>query len=330
MKNLLITVLAFAIFCNAKAQSIWSNTITGSNPGLVNPFTTGQVISGNWTVSGIGHSQNVSGASGNDIYNTNLWSTSGVLDESRYLYFTLTPNAGHKINLESFVYTGQASSNGPVSFAFRSSIDGYTNNIGLPNATGATISLSAFQNINVPLTFRLYAYGATDVLGSFGISQFEFKGDTPLPVKFGSVQAVYKEGFLNVEWETESEVNNSHFTIDISKDGRKFSPARTVSSKALNGNSGQRLSYQERLEVGKLNLSMLMTPFIILLLGAFAFKRKSFSCILFFVFTVILIMPSCSKNNLGEIHDETKLYVRVAQTDIDGKTTYSKIVKAIK
>lgn len=329
MKTLLITILTFTIFCSAKAQSIWSNTITGSNPGLVNPFTSDQVVNGNWTVSGMGHSLNVSGTSGNDIYNTNLWSTSGVLDESRYLYFTLTPNAGHKINLESFTYISQAASNGPVSFSLRSSIDGYSSDIGQPNATGTTINLSSFQNITVPITLRLYAYGASDPFGTFGIEQFEFRGNTPLPVQFGKIEAVLNKNILSVEWETETETDNSLFTIQVSKDGNQFMPVRKVNSKAPHGTSHSKLSYHEQLEINKHSFSMMVAPFIIMLFGVFSLKARIFQGISFALLIAIFVLLACSKSNPQVAESETKLFVRITQTDIDGKMTYSKIVKAI-
>ncbi len=156
---------------------IFGNDITGTNPGLSNPFTTGQTVDGSITVSGIGRGSGVNGASANDRYNANSWNTVS-LDTNAYFTFTLTPNAGQQIDFFDFTYTGQASGTGPTSFIFRSSIDGFTSNLGGPLATGATISLTdaSFQSITSAIEFRLYGFGATSSAGTFSVNDFAFQG----------------------------------------------------------------------------------------------------------------------------------------------------------
>jgi hypothetical protein len=95
-----------------------------------------------------------------------------------YFQFTLTPDAGCEIDFTSFVYTGSASGTGATSFAFRSSVDGFTSNIGTPNAAGTTINLSAaaYQNITATITFRFYGFGASAAGGTFSLNDFTFNG----------------------------------------------------------------------------------------------------------------------------------------------------------
>ncbi|MBL7897657.1 MAG: hypothetical protein JNJ99_03900, partial [Crocinitomicaceae bacterium] len=159
------------------AQSIWTNPITGTNPNLSNPYTTGDVFDANITVSGIGRGTGAVGTNANDRYNANSWNT-GTIDLTAYFEFTLTPNPGCEIDFSSFVYTGQSSGTGPTSFAFRSSVDGYTANIGAPTAGGTTINLSAgaYQNISTAITFRFYGWGASASGGTFSINDFTFNG----------------------------------------------------------------------------------------------------------------------------------------------------------
>ncbi len=153
-------------------QSIFTNPITGTNPSSTNPYTTGQTVNSNIIVSGIGRGPGVSQNAGNDRYNLTGWNT--AFDINDYFEFVITPNSTYKIDFSSFVYTGQASS-GITNFAFRSSLDGFTANIGSPATTGTTISLSAaqFQNITSAITFRLYGWGTG---GTYSINGFTFNG----------------------------------------------------------------------------------------------------------------------------------------------------------
>ncbi len=159
--------------------TLWTNPITGSNPGLTNPYTTGDVVTGNISVSGIGRS-GVTGIPANDRYNSSNWPT-GVIDVSKYFELTLTPNNGYSISFNSFIYTGQISS-GSATLTMRSSIDGYSGNIGSPTAIGTTISLTdaAFQNINVPITFRIYANALDLNTTTYSINDFSFLGHVNL------------------------------------------------------------------------------------------------------------------------------------------------------
>lgn len=172
-------ILLVALFLSAFSwgQSIFTNTITGTNPNTANPYTTGQVVAPNLTVSGIGRGDGADGTNANDRYNANGWNTV-VIDLDAYFEFVLTPNSGYQINFTSFVYTGQRSATGPTSFALRSSLDGFVNNIGTPTAAGTTISLAGieYQGITTPITFRLYGWNATNSTGTFSVNGFIFNG----------------------------------------------------------------------------------------------------------------------------------------------------------
>lgn len=173
-----ITFLAVWLLCclTSFGQSIFDNPITGTNPNTANPYTAGQTVNGNITVTGIGRGSGITGTNANNRYNANGWSTSGI-DMNDYFEFTLTPNSGYKINFVSFVYTGALSS-GSSTHEFRSSVDGFTASIGSPTAAGTTISLSgaAYQNITAAITFRLYGYGMADAGRTYSINDFTFNG----------------------------------------------------------------------------------------------------------------------------------------------------------
>jgi len=171
--------MAFAVIAAlpSHAQSIWTNPITGTNPNTANPYTAGQTFDANITVSGIGRGAGIAGTNANNRYNANSWDTV-ALDATAYFTFTLTPNPGSFINLTSFVYTSQASGTGPNAFRFRSSLDGFTADIGTPTATGTTIDLSgaSYQNLGSAIEFRLYGYGASGASGTFSVNDFTFNG----------------------------------------------------------------------------------------------------------------------------------------------------------
>ena len=161
--------LLFTFCIEAKGQEvIFSNSINGTNPSDYNPFTTGQTYNANITVSGIGFGSGVTSNEADNRYNVKGWNSSSI-DATDYFTFTIAPNSGYEIDFSSFVYSGQASETGPVNFAFRSSIDGFTNNIGSTSASGSTIDLSgsSFQNITSAIEFRLYAWGASSAGGTF-------------------------------------------------------------------------------------------------------------------------------------------------------------------
>lgn len=171
------SLIMLAAATASQAAIIFDNPITGTNPNTSDPYTSGQTVDSNVTVSGIGRGTGIAGTNANDRYNANSWNTAG-LDADAYFYWTLDANNGYEIDFTNLVYTGQASGSGPASFAFRSSVDGYTSDIGTPSATGTTIDLSAaaYQNLTAPVTFRMYGWGASGAAGTFSINSFTFNG----------------------------------------------------------------------------------------------------------------------------------------------------------
>jgi hypothetical protein len=160
----------------ASGQAIFSNPITGTNPNTSNPYTTGQVVNASITVSGIGRGSGITGSNATNEYSAIGWNSSS-LDANDYFEFILTPNNCHSINFLSFTYTSTISGGAP-SFAFRSSIDNYSSNIGTPNKDGTTISLTgaSYQGISAPIRFRLYCWGIGNASRNFRIRDFSFNG----------------------------------------------------------------------------------------------------------------------------------------------------------
>lgn len=160
-------------------QSIFDNDINDINPITSSPYTINQYENINITASGIsrGLGLNLLATSPSDRYAAREWGTT-TLDPDDYFEFTITPNSGYEIEFVSFEYIGQASPQGPNSFAFRSSLDGFSTDIGSPYVGGTSIDLSSslYQNITNSITFRFYGWGSTSTNGTFSINDFTFNG----------------------------------------------------------------------------------------------------------------------------------------------------------
>lgn len=183
-KSLFQGALAFGLLMTASSwgQSIFSNEITGTNPNEENPYTTGQVVDENITVSGIGRGEGINGTNANNRYNANGWDTADF-DDTAYFEFVLTPNEGYEIDFTDLVVTIQRSGSGPAQFAIRSSADGFMVNlysIASPetNTFTATVDLSdpVFQNVDEEITFRLYGWDTTNATGTGSVNDFTFNG----------------------------------------------------------------------------------------------------------------------------------------------------------
>ena len=177
IKSFSFFIALFCVVSLGYGQSIFNNPITDTNPGFISPYTNNQVVNANISVTGISRGPDIAGNNGSNRYNARSWN-SASLNLNDYFEFTLTPNSGYEIDFVSFVYTGQISGTGPSNFLFRSSLDGFTANIGTPTAGGATIDLTAaaYQGITGAITFRIYAWGASSGLGTFSINDFTFNG----------------------------------------------------------------------------------------------------------------------------------------------------------
>ena len=171
------------MICPLLYGQIFSNDIATNNPNNDDPYTVGQIVDPNIVVSGIGRGPTINGNNGNDRYNGRDWNLS-AFDLGDYYYFTLTPNAGYEIDFTNLVFNSERSNTGPVQIAVRSSLDGFTANIGMPvmGGTGVVtqsiIDLSSinYQNITSAISFRVYAWGGTNTNGTFSVNDFIFNG----------------------------------------------------------------------------------------------------------------------------------------------------------
>ncbi len=121
---------------------------------------------------------------------------------------------------------------------------------------------------------------------------------------------------ITVRWTTANETNNSHFDINISKDGKTFVLYAKVQG---NGTKNTSTDYQlvvdvkSRILTGSMFLSFLLLSFL---------RNRKLQLILFS--TSLLIMISCSKKQ--ELIDGDYYYIQLKQVDNDGLVTTLGIV----
>jgi hypothetical protein len=96
------------------------------------------------------------------------------LDLNDYFSFTVTPGLGYSMSITEFrLDSGVPTPNSdPTLWTVRSSIDGFTSDLTTPRTTtpssgnwlnNQSFSISSLNNISQPVTFRIYAWGATEL-----------------------------------------------------------------------------------------------------------------------------------------------------------------------
>src|SRR5690606_36047304 len=115
-----------------------------------------------------------------------------------------------------------------------------------------------------------------------------------------------------------------------SADGNRFTKIGEIKSKADGGNSSVSLDYNFNTDAlgGALSLS----GGILALLGlGLGLKRRNLaSAVAIVVLSIAVLVAGCNKND-GSLQENTgKVYIRVAQVDIDGTKSYSKVVTVVK
>ncbi len=190
--------------------------------------------------------------------------------------------------------------------------------------------MSAFQNIAAPITFRLYGWGASATSGTASVSNFAFTGTvetSPLPVTFGTLEAVKAGNVININWSTQQETHNDHFEVEASKDGSTFYSLKTVRS--LNGNSPTIQYYRTSITTSDF-AGLLSIPAILGLLSIAGFNRRSRFYLMILAVLLAAGLAACSKN--GDMVDDNvmeKIFIRIKQVDVNGEFKYSKVIPVV-
>jgi len=175
---------------------------------------------------------------GNTVYFGEGGWPSGTLDPNAYLEFTISPNTGYHLDLTSVVLsirrstTGTAAGSGPTAWSLRSSLDGYTSNLGSNSLTTGiqnfTVNLgSSFLIRAAPITFRLYGYNAVISSGGLNrlvIDNISIQGiGSTLPLTFTGVQALRNnDKTISLNWQMSNVREGNVFNVERSQNGTDF------------------------------------------------------------------------------------------------------------
>jgi hypothetical protein len=240
------------VSATSSAQSIWTNPITAANPSSANPYTNGDVKDPNITVSGIGRGNGITARTTANRYDATGWNSSNINGQD-YFEFTLTPNSGYKINLTSFVFDGQtATAAAPGEFALQSSIDGFTSQINVvEDLNSIDLTNAIFQNITAPITFRLYAWGASAASGRYGVNSFAFNGAVVVDATL--VQSIWSNPIVNANPSASNpyangDVKNANITVSGIGRGSGIVPRTTVNRYDATGWNSSNIDLQDYYE----------------------------------------------------------------------------------
>ncbi|MFI5129037.1 MAG: HYR domain-containing protein [Chitinophagales bacterium] len=135
-----------------------------------------------------------------------------------YFEFTVTPQAGNQFSVTQFVFSYERSATGPPNFIVRSSLDGFTTNIGSISgllaaiSSGNTINISGVNNQTGAVTFRMYGFAATGTAGSGG---FESTAGADFIIKGSMISAGSSASVAAGTHAAEGEPNGT-FNISLS------------------------------------------------------------------------------------------------------------------
>lgn len=151
-----------------------------------------------------------------------------------------------------------------------------------------------------------------------------------LPVVFSTIAATINGETLSVDWKTLSELNNSHFDIEASKDGVQFYKIGTVKSHegTTNLESVYNFTTTTSKAAGLMGISLAIFG-----LGLMFANRKNKSIYLLAALLgagLWMGSVSCNKSDSMVETKDAKLFIRIAQVDTDGTVSYSKTVTAIR
>ena len=241
-----IILLPFVTFA---LNVTWNfNTATPSSAAVPN-LTVSALSQGNNNVSGVNppllnasSPSTYSGASGTN--NAGIAARIGALNTgssgSAYFEFTLTPSGSNTVNITGISFGSRSTSTGPTTFTVRTSIDNYGSDYAL-GTLGSTWAIqsttpSIVSGVSTALTLRIYGYngagGAVAGTANWRIDDLSLtltvEAAVPAPVELKNIKVSKKNNTNVLTWQTASENNNSHFDIERSDDGVKFSPLNAV------------------------------------------------------------------------------------------------------
>ncbi|WP_205513367.1 T9SS type A sorting domain-containing protein [Longitalea arenae] len=222
------------------SQPVGNWTFTGSTNGTGGTFNTVSPADFSTAIP----TKVYHGAS--EYYGEDGW-PAGAADPAVYLQFTISPNTGYQLDLTSVILrirrsTTGASGSGPTSWSLRSSLDGYTSNLGSNSLTTSyndyTVNLgSGFLHVYTPVTFRLYGYNAI-VSGGGGLSRLVLDNisiqgiGAVLPARVNNIQALRNNtNGIELKWQMSHVQAGTVFEVQRSTNGTDFTTVNNYKEK---------------------------------------------------------------------------------------------------
>jgi hypothetical protein len=192
-------------------------------------------------------------------------------------------------------------------------------NLNVGNVTSYTVSNLTPGNTYY---YRVKASFANGVSGNSNTTQVKIKDDISLPISFVEFKANKKEDGVELTWETATEINNSHFTVEKSSDAVTFSSIATVKGA---GNSNTVRSYavtDAELKNGMSYYRIKQTDFD---------GKSTYSVVICFNYTPSTGLTVCpNPSNSGEVMrvsiPDNGQNALIVVRDMQGQEYYSKVI----
>ena len=189
-----------------------------------------------------------------NVFNSTTLHATASLDASKYIQFSITGDAGFKVNLTSMSFFRQGSNTAPNQLEVAYSTDGFTTqtNWGAAPVTSTSGSVATWDFADFStaaagtVTFRIYQYGTTrsDLMGTAASSGGTFRLDditlngsvsaVSFPVTLIFFDAKKRDNKVEATWATADEVDNKGFFVQRSEDAATWVDLGFVASKNMN------------------------------------------------------------------------------------------------
>jgi PKD repeat protein len=181
----------------------------------------------------------------------------GTVNTSTYYEVTVTPNYKNSMTLTKMTFSFKRDTLGVRTFAIKSSLDGFSNNLPVSISpankslvvepgnvvfskydtaavqNGTTIDLTAFKNIAKPVTFRIYAWNAESASGTFSIDSLTINGSSGV---IENTQNYMDYSYCSVMF-TRGQKNRMRATLESDVSGRNILWANyNLDATGVNGN----------------------------------------------------------------------------------------------
>ncbi len=240
---LISTLSAFSTF---GASVTWDFATASPLSAAVPNLTVSSLSQGNNNgttalINGSSVSSGYAGASGGN--NAGAAAKIGALNTaasgSAYFEFTLTPSINNVVSLSGISFGSRSTTTGPQAYAIRTSLDAFATDYAMGtlsnNSTWAlqTATPVIVGNISSSVTVRIYGYNGTGSppagTANWRIDDLILTVDAALlPVELKNIKVSKLNTAAQLSWQTATETNNSHFDIERSNDGVKFSQLNAV------------------------------------------------------------------------------------------------------